>query len=48
MNTNINKISYTRPIVGSILALSLVLSVLVATYAGAAPLSWQPAGVVSG
>lgn len=39
MNTNINKISYTRPIVGSILALSLVLSVLVATYAGAAPLS---------
>lgn len=39
MNTNINKISYTRPIVASVLALSLVLSVLVATYAGAAPLS---------
>lgn len=39
MNTNINKISYNRPIVASVLALSLVLSVLVATYAGAAPLS---------
>lgn len=39
MNININKISYTRPVMAFVLALSLVLSVLVATYAGAAPLS---------
>lgn len=39
MHTNTHKTSYTRPVIATMLALSLVLSVLTATYAGAAPLS---------